>query len=57
MTADTGEIFEKHGNSWGPFYRGASLKFIPTNAQTVDITWVVQKMRSVDFLVKPALSN
>ena len=57
MIADTGEIFEKHGNSWRPFYRGASLKFIPTNAQTVDITWVVQKVRSVEFLVKPPLSN
>jgi len=57
MIADTGEIFEKHGNSWAPFYRGASLKFIPTNAQTVDISWVVQKMRSVEFLVKPPLAN
>jgi len=55
MVADIGETFEKHGNSWKPFYRGASLKFIPTNAQTVDITWVVQKMRSVEFLVKPPL--
>ena len=53
MIADTGEIFEKHGNSWRPFYRGASLKFIPTNAETVDITWVVQKTRSVEFFVKP----
>jgi hypothetical protein len=57
MTSDTGEIFEKHGNSWRPFYRGASLIFIPTNAQTVDITWVVQKVRSVEFLVKPPLPN
>jgi hypothetical protein len=54
MITGTGEIFEKHGNSWRPFYRGASLKFIPANAQTVDITWVVQKMRSVEFLVKPS---
>jgi hypothetical protein len=29
------------------------LKSIPTNAQTLDITWAVQKMRSVEFLVKP----
>ena len=57
MITDTGETFEKHGNTWKPFYRGASLKFIPTNTQTVDITWVVQKTRSVEFLVKPPLPN
>lgn len=57
MIADTGEVFEEHGNSWSPFYRGASLKFIPANAKTVDITWVVQKMRSVEFLAKPPLAN
>ena len=53
MTTDTGETIEKHGNTWTPVYRAASMKFIPPNVKTVDITWVVQKMRSVEFLVKP----
>ena len=57
MIADTGETFEKHGNGWMPFWRRATLKFIPSNTQTVDITWVVQRMRSVEFLVKPPRPN
>jgi hypothetical protein len=57
MVADTDEIFQEHGNTWRPFYRAASLRFIPSNVKTVDITWVVQKMRSMEFLVKPPLPD
>jgi hypothetical protein len=38
---------------WTEFTRWIYLKSIPTNAQTLDITWVVQKTRTVEFLVKP----
>ena len=57
ITSDTGETIEEHGNTWRPNYRAATLKFISPNVKTVDITWVVQKMRSVEFLVKPPTSE
>jgi hypothetical protein len=33
--------------------RSAIMNTIPTNATTMDFTFVVQKTRSVEFLVKP----
>jgi hypothetical protein len=57
LTTDTSEQQQKGGNGWRPFYRAAYLRFIPTNVASVDITWVVQKTRSVEFLVKPPLQN
>ncbi len=36
-----------------PFSHVLLIDALPTNAQTLDITFVVQKTRTVEFLVKP----
>jgi hypothetical protein len=51
-TTDAGKP-EHYGRSEGDYYVEELFKSLPTNAQTVDITFVVQKTRSVEFLVKP----
>ena len=33
------------------------LQSMPTNAHTADITWVVQKTRTVEFMIKPPSRN
>lgn len=38
---------------WTKFTRIIHLDHNPTNAKTLDITWVAQKTRTVEFLVKP----
>jgi hypothetical protein len=53
MITDKGDRLEITGNGWWGSQRSVSLSSIPTNAQTVNITWAVQKMRSVEFMVKP----
>jgi hypothetical protein len=45
-----GELSGNGGHQSNPII---SLHSIPTNAQTVDITFIVQKTRTVEFLVKP----
>jgi hypothetical protein len=51
---DTGQLLSV-SEPYGPHQTTPliSLPSIPTNAQTVDITMVVQKTRTVEFLVKP----
>jgi hypothetical protein len=54
ITTDTREKPVKYGETWrSPFDRAVLLKSIPASVQTMDITWLVQKTRSVEFLVKP----
>jgi hypothetical protein len=53
MVTDGGEEIPIVRNRWDPFSRETELAAIPTNTQTVNITWAVQKMRSVEFYVKP----
>jgi hypothetical protein len=63
VITDTGEVvttnkYASFGvmlgeNYWGPSHRGIDLSGIPTNTKAVDITLAVQKMRSVEFFVKP----
>ena len=58
ITTDTREKPVTCGEtSSSPFDRAVLfavlLKSIPAGVQTMDITWVVQKTRSVEFLVKP----
>ncbi len=38
---------------YSDFAAHVNLASIPTNAQTADITFAVQKTRTVEFLVKP----
>ncbi len=53
MITDTGDEIQLKANSWDPFARVIYLAAIPANAKTVDITFSVQKMRSVEFFVRP----
>ena len=53
VTTDTGERLGLKVNGWEPFRRLGGFTFIPTNAQSVDITLAVQKTRTVEFLVAP----
>jgi hypothetical protein len=58
LTTDTGQSLGYYGRSsikyYGHFYDDDFLvKSIPTNARTVDLTLVLQKTRTVEFLVKP----
>jgi hypothetical protein len=58
ITTDTGEKPAYPGQAAGwPFGSILDLPSIPANVQTMDITWVVQKTRSVEFLVKPPQPN
>ena len=52
MKADTGQA-EKSGAGNLAFGYQVALKSIPANAKTMDFTFVVQKTRSVEFLVRP----
>jgi hypothetical protein len=52
MKADAGQA-EHYGSSKSDFSYTAYVKSIPANAKTMDFTFVVQKTRSVEFLVKP----
>ncbi len=52
MTTDTGPA-ERYGYSASEFAYNLFVNSIPTNAHTIDITFAVQKTRSVEFLVKP----
>jgi hypothetical protein len=52
MTTDAGEA-EQYGSGTPEFGYVVYVKTIPTNAQTVDLTFVVQKTRVVEFLVQP----
>ncbi len=52
MNTDDGPV-RSSGFSSIPFGTVLHLRNIPTNATAADITWVVQKPRSVEFLVKP----
>jgi hypothetical protein len=58
MTTDAGNA-KKYGSSSVDYaYEyNLSLQSIPTNAHSADITWVVQKTRSVEFLIKPPNTN
>ena len=55
MTAQNGQQFtlDKGSSGWGPFYREANVYEPLTNLPPVDVTWAVQKMRTVEFMVKP----
>ena len=54
ITTDTGKVeTAEAGYFAGDFDFVQCLQSIPSNAQTVDITLVVQKTRTVEFLVKP----
>jgi len=54
ITTDTGEKAGIYGHAWrSPSDRELLLASIPAGVQTMDITWVAQKTRSVEFLVKP----
>ncbi len=55
LRTDGGDLLplERGSSEWGPYYRVAYQNFIPTNVQTLDITLSVQKMRTMEFLVKP----
>ena len=53
LTTDAGDELKATRNDWSPFGHIFHLPAIPTNAKTVDLTLVVQKTRTVEFLVKP----
>jgi hypothetical protein len=53
IATDTGKEINIQYSSWGLFSRVTYLATIPTDAQSVDIALVVQRMRSVEFFVKP----
>jgi hypothetical protein len=52
MKADAGEA-EKYGSEFLDFGYVVCVESIPANAKTMDFTFVVQKTRSVEFLVQP----
>ena len=52
MTTDAGPV-ERYGYSQMDSGYLLTVKALPTNASTADITWVVQKTRRVEFLVRP----
>ncbi len=52
MTTDAGPV-ERYGYSYLDSGYRLAVKSIPTNATTANITWVVQKTRTVEFLLKP----
>jgi hypothetical protein len=52
MKADAGQA-ETYGFSYTTFSHTVCVKTIPVSAKTMDFTFVVQKTRSVEFLVKP----
>jgi len=53
VTTDAGDRLDVTGTGWWTAQRVFWLKAIPTNAHTVDLTWVVQKTRSVEFTIAP----
>lgn len=53
VITDSGQALRVFGGGWHEANPSMVLQSIPTNAQTVDITMVVQKTRTVEFLVKP----
>jgi hypothetical protein len=53
MTAEAGAA-EQYGSSTPDFGYEVLLKSIPANAKTMTFTFVVQKTRSVEFLVPPS---
>jgi hypothetical protein len=64
VTTDTGEaattvqklamMIDGTGlNSSARSYRFVVLPSVPAGVKTVNLTWAMQKMRSVEFLVKP----
>jgi len=52
MTTDQGKP-ERYGWSSPDSGYLFLIKSIPSNAQTMDLTWVVQRTRTVEFMVKP----
>ena len=53
MVANTGWSLPAYSERQSDFLNEIRLNFIPTDATTVDITWAVQRLRTVEFLVKP----
>ncbi len=53
MSTDVGQPAESYGHSKVDSGYLLFVKTIPTNAQTMDFTWLVQKTRTVEFTFKP----
>ena len=53
LNANTGSK-PKQGSSWQATNSATvNLFSIPADVRTLDLTWAVQKVRTVEFLVKP----
>jgi hypothetical protein len=53
VTTDTGWEINGYSSRQSDSSQVVGLPYIPNNVATMDITWLVQKTRSVGFLVKP----
>ena len=53
MEANNGAKIEMLGRGWSDDYYEASIKSVPEGIESVDVTYAVQRTRTVEFLVKP----
>lgn len=52
---NTGKTNNPQSSSWSDTERSYGFREVPTNAQTADFVFVIQKSRTVEFIVKPEL--